>query len=438
MNKKYKFLQIFPILALSFLLSPLVKAEPVVEVIRIDGIINPISSKFIVESIQKAEEDKAECLVIQMDTPGGLMESMRSVVKEMLSAEVPVVVYVWPSGARAASAGVFVTLAAHIAAMAPGTNIGAAHPVTLGSAQDTTGAKTMMDKVTNDAAASIRSIANKRGRNAQWAEKAVRRSVSITAREALKLEVIDIVCEDLPELLRAINGRKVKLPSGQRILHTENARIERIQMNFRYRILDKISNPNIAYILLMLGIYGIFFELANPGSILPGVTGAIFLILAFFALQTLPINYAGLLLILLAVILFILETQIPSHGILTIGGVISMGLGSIMLINIQNPFLRISWTVIIPAVLITAAFFLFAVGMGLHIQRRKPTTGAEGLVGEVGVALTRIGPTGKVAIHGEIWKAVSDQKIRKGEKIVVIGVDHLQLRVSRNSLGNRE
>jgi len=322
--------------------------------------------------------------------------------------------------------------------MTPGTNIGAAHPVSLGSAQDSTGAKTMMDKLTNDAAASIRSIANKRGRNAQWAEKAVRESVSITAREALKLGVIDIVCEDLSELLRTINGRKVKLPSGQRILHTENARIERIQMNFRYRILDKISNPNIAYILLMLGIYGIFFELANPGSILPGVAGAIFLILAFFALQTLPINYAGLLLILLAIVLFILETQIPSHGILTIGGIISMGLGSIMLINVQASFLRISWGVIIPAVIATAAFFLFAVGMGLHIQRRKPTTGAEGLVGEIGVALTRIGPTGKVAIHGEIWEAVSDQKIRKGEKILVIGVNRLRLRVSRSNLGDRE
>ncbi|MCD6170640.1 MAG: nodulation protein NfeD [Candidatus Latescibacteria bacterium] len=413
-------------------------AQPLVEVIRIDGIINPISSKFIVESIQRAEEDKAECLVIQMDTPGGLMESMRSVVKEMLSARVPVLVYVWPSGARAASAGVFITLAAHIAAMTPGTNIGAAHPVSLGSAQDSTGAKTMMDKLTNDAAASIRSIANKRGRNAQWAEKAVRESVSITAREALKLGVIDIVCEDLSELLRTINGRKVKLPSGQRILHTGNARIERIQMNFRYRILDKISNPNIAYILLMLGIYGIFFELANPGSILPGVAGAIFLILAFFALQTLPINYAGLLLILLAIVLFILETQIPSHGILTIGGIISMGLGSIMLINVQASFLRISWGVIIPAVIATAAFFLFAVGMGLHIQRRKPTTGAEGLVGEIGVALTRIGPTGKVAIHGEIWEAVSDQKIRKGEKILVIGVNRLRLRVSRSNPGDRE
>ncbi len=428
---RHKFITSVLVLALVLGFSSLVRAEPVVEVIKIDGIINPISSKFMVESIQKAQEQKAECLVIQMDTPGGLMESMRSVVKEMLSAEVPVVVYVSPSGARAASAGVFITLAAHIAAMTPGTNIGAAHPVSLGSAQDTTGAKTMAEKITNDAAASIRSIANKRGRNAQWAEEAVRQSVSVTAKEALKLGVIDIVCEDLSELLRAIDGWKVKLPSGERVLHTKNARIETTRMNFRYRILDKISNPNIAYILLMLGIYGIFFELSNPGSIFPGVVGSIFLILAFFALQTLPINYAGLLLILLAIVLFILETQIPSHGILTIGGVISMGLGSIMLINIQVSFLRISWGVIIPVVVFTAAFFLFAVGMGLHIQRRKPTTGAKGLMGETGVALTRISPKGKVAIHGEIWKATSSQKIRKGEEIVVIGVKHLQLEVSR-------
>jgi membrane-bound serine protease (ClpP class) len=428
---RHKLITSVLVLALILGFSSLVRAEPVVEVIKIDGIINPISSKFMVESIQKAQERKAECLVIRMDTPGGLMESMRAVTKEMLSAQVPVVVYVSPSGARAASAGVFITLAAHIAAMTPGTNIGAAHPVSLGSAQDTTGAKTMAEKMTNDAAASIRSIANKRGRNAQWAEEAVRQSVSVTAKEALKLGVIDIVCEDLSELLRAIDGRKVKLPSGERILHTKNARIERTGMNFRYRILDKISNPNIAYILLMLGIYGIFFELSNPGSIFPGVVGSIFLILAFFALQTLPINYAGLLLILLAIVLFILETQIPSHGILTIGGVISMGLGSMMLINIQVSFLRISWGVIIPVVVFTAAFFLFAVGMGLHIQRRKPTTGAKGLMGETGVALTRISPKGKVAIHGEIWKATSSQKIRKGEEIVVIGVKHLQLEVSR-------
>ncbi len=419
------------VLALVLGFFSLVRAEPVVEVIKIDGIINPISSKFMVESIQKAQEREAECLVIQMDTPGGLMESMRAVTKEMLSAQVPVVVYVSPSGARAASAGVFITLAAHIAAMTPGTNIGAAHPVSLGSTQDTTGAKTMAEKITNDAAASIRSIANKRGRNAQWAEEAVRQSVSVTAQEALKLGVIDIVCEDLPGLLRALDGRKVKLPSGERVLHTKNAQIKRTGMNFRYRILDKISNPNIAYILLMLGIYGIFFELSNPGSIFPGVVGSIFLILAFFALQTLPINYAGLLLILLAIVLFILETQIPSYGMLTIGGVISMGLGSIMLINIQVPFLRISWGVIIPVVAVTAAFFLFAVGMGLHIQRRKPTTGAKGLMGEIGVALTRISPKGKVAIHGEIWKATTSQKIRKGEEIVVIGVSHLQLKVSR-------
>ena len=419
------------VLALVLGFFSLVRAEPVVEVIKIDGIINPISSKFMVESIQKAQEREAECLVIQMDTPGGLMESMRAVTKEMLSAQVPVVVYVSPSGARAASAGVFITLAAHIAAMTPGTNIGAAHPVSLGSTQDTTGAKTMAEKITNDAAASIRSIANKRGRNAQWAEEAVRQSVSVTAHEALKLGVIDIVCEDLPGLLRALDGRKVKLPSGERVLHTKNAQIKRTGMNFRYRILDKISNPNIAYILLMLGIYGIFFELSNPGSIFPGVVGSIFLILAFFALQTLPINYAGLLLILLAIVLFILETQIPSYGMLTIGGVISMGLGSIMLINIQVPFLRISWGVIIPVVAVTAAFFLFAVGMGLHIQRRKPTTGAKGLMGEIGVALPRISPKGKVAIHGEIWKARSRQKIRKGEEIVVIEVSHLQLKVSR-------
>ncbi|HID95227.1 MAG TPA: nodulation protein NfeD [Candidatus Latescibacteria bacterium] len=417
------------ILFSSLLLPSVAFGQAHVDVIEVDGIINPISSRFIKEAIEKATEDGAECLIIELDTPGGLMKSMRSIVKEILSSPVPIVVYVSPSGSRAGSAGVFVTLAAHVAAMAPGTNIGAAHPVTMGGVQDTTG--TMAQKITNDAVAYIKTIAEKRGRNADWAEKAVRVSASITEKEALELHVIDLICKDIRGLLDRIDGRKVDLPGGVKVLKTEGAEVRRRGMSWRYRVLDKISDPNIAYILLLLGIYGLFFELANPGAILPGVVGAIFLILAFFAFQTLPINYAGLLLILLAIVLFIAETQITSYGLLSIGGAVAMILGSMMLFNTGVPFLKVSWNIIVPAVAATVAFFLFAVGMGLRAQRRKPATGAEGLVGTTGVALTRIAPEGKVSIHGEIWRARSDEKIKKGEEVVVVGVEHLKLRVSK-------
>jgi membrane-bound serine protease (ClpP class) len=404
------------------------EARPVVHVVKVEGVINPVSADFVVKSLKEAQEAGAECLVIQLDTPGGLMESMRQIIKEILNSTIPVVVYVHPSGSRAASAGVFIAYAAHIAAMTPGTNIGAAHPVTIGASQDT--ANTMMEKVTNDAAAYIRSLAEKRGRNVDWAEKAVRESVSITEKEALELNVIDYIAPTLDSLLAMIDGREVDLDGKKKVLHTRNARIVMIEMSWRYRILDRISDPNIAYILLLLGIYGIIFELSNPGAILPGVVGVIFLILAFFAMQTLPINWAGLLLILFALVLFILEIKITSYGLLTIGGIVSMLLGSLMLFETPEPLFRVSLAVIIPAVVATAAFFLFAVGLGLRAQRRKPTTGAQGIVGEVGVAIDRLDPEGQIKIHGEIWKATCDSRVKPGDKVVVREVlDGLVLRV---------
>ena len=398
-----------------------------VNVIEINGVINPIAVKFISEAIDQSEEDGAQCLIIQMDTPGGLMDSMRSIVKKMLSAAVPTVVYVSPSGARAASAGVFITMAGHIAAMAPSTNIGAAHPVTLGSQQKEN--KAMMEKVVNDAVAQIKGIAKKRGRNVKWAEKAVRESVSITEEEALKLKVIDLVAPDLDSLLAKLDGRKVKVDSEKKILATKGVQINRSQMGWRYRFLDIISNPTIAYIMLMLGIYGIFFELSNPGAILPGVIGAIFLILAFFALQMLPINYAGLALILLGIILFIAEVKITSYGMLSVGGAVCMLLGSIMLAKDLPEYLRISMGVIIPAVLVIAGFFFFAVTMAIRARRKKPTTGVEGLIGEVGLSETVLNPEGTVSIHGELWRAECDEWIEKGERIKVVGVDNLKLKV---------
>ncbi len=403
-------------------------AQTHVNVIVVNGIVNPVADTFIGEAIGMAESDGARCLIIELDTPGGLMESMHSIKKRILAARVPVVVFVSPGGARAASAGVWITMASHIAAMTPGTHIGAAHPVTVGGGEVS---EEMGQKLVNDAVADIRALAGERGRNAEWAEEAVRQSVSITEKEALEKGVIDLVCKDIRDLLSAIDGREVKLVSGTSLLTTRDAEIRRVGMNFRDRILDAVSNPNVAYILLILGFYGLIFELSNPGSILPGVVGGICLILAFFALQTLPVNYAGLLLILFALILFIAEIKVHSFGLLTVGGVISMVLGSLMLIRTSAEFMRVSWTTIIPAVIVTVAFFAFALGMALKARLKRPTTGQEGLVGEVGTARTRLAPQGKVFVHGEYWNATGDEPIETGEAVVVVEVHGMRLTVSK-------
>jgi len=396
--------------------------------IKVDGVINPATAHYMIESITKAEEDNAEAIIIQLDTPGGLMESMRITVKKILSAKVPVIVYVAPAGSRAASAGVFITLAAHIAVMAPTTHMGAAHPVQMGEKKVD---KTMMEKILNDTVAYIKSIARKRGRNEIWAEKTVRESVSITEKEALKLHMIDFISNDVDQLLSQIDKREIKLDGKTKVLKTKGIKIKVLPMSFRYRFLDKISNPNIAYILLLLGIYGIFFELSNPGAIFPGVVGGIFLILAFFALQMLPINYAGLALILLGVIFFIAEIKVISHGLLAVGGTISVLIGSVMLIENPTQYLRISWSVILPAVIFTAIFFLFALSMAIRAHRKKPTTGKEGLVGEKGEARTDIMPEGQVFLHGEIWNAISDEPIKKGEMVKVVSTEGLKIKVEK-------
>jgi len=396
-------------------------------VVEVDGIINPATAKFITNSIDEATQQNAQCLIIELDTPGGLMESMRLIVKRMLTSTVPIIVYVAPRGARAASAGVFITMAANIAVMAPSTHIGAAHPVSLGEGKEN---KTMSEKIINDTVSYIKTIAKSRGRNVDWAEKAVTKSVSITEEEAVKLNVVDFISPDIQDLLAKVDGKVIKLEGGiTRTLQTKGVQPRSVQMSWRYRLLDIISNPTIAYILLMLGIYGVFFELSNPGAILPGVVGGIFLILAFYSLQMLPVNFAGLALILFAVILFIAEIKVMSHGLLAIGGVISLFLGSLMLIESPADYMRISLSVIIPAVLVSAAFFIFAVTMAVKARLKKPTTGTEGLVGEVGVAITPLSPEGKVSIHGEFWNAVSDQPLEKGEKVKVIGVANLRLKV---------
>ncbi len=411
-----------------FLLIPSILAAQKVFVIKIDGSINPVSADFIHQSISKAHTENATCLVIYLNTPGGLLQSTRYIVRDILEAPLPIVVYVAPAGAHAGSAGVFVTLAAHIAAMAPGTNIGAAHPVGLQGQLDTI----MSEKTTNDAAAFIRSIAAKRSRNLEWAEESVRKSLSITENEALEKKVTDLVATNLQELLEDIDGKSIVTVDGIKTLHTKHAQTQVLEMGMLERILTVLTDPNVAYILMLLGFYGILFELYNPGSILPGMVGVIALIVAFYAMQTLPINYAGLALIVFAIVLFVLEIKIVSHGMLTIGGIASLLLGSIMLIRSDSALesVRISRSVIISAVTVTTLFFLFVIGLGLKAQRAKPATGVEGMVGETGEALDILNPLGNVLVHGEIWKAESvEGQIDQGEKIRIVAVHNLKLQV---------
>ena len=400
-----------------------------VRVISISAPITPITAEFIIENIETAEDDNAACLVVEMDTPGGLDESMRDIVKSMMASKVPVVVYVHPSGARAASAGAIIAIAAHVAAMTPGTNIGAAHPVAIGGKEMD---EAMMKKAENDAVAYIRGLAAKRGRNEDWAEKAVRESISTQAEEALKENVIDLVTASLTSLLDDIDGKKVETAAGEVELKTREANVVRVEMGLRHRILTTIVNPSLAYVLMVIGMWGIFFELSNPGSIFPGVIGGISLILAFVAFQTLPINYAGLLLILLALVLFIVEIKVVSYGLLTVGGIISMLLGSVMLFDALPEGLSPSfWKVILPTVLVTAGLFILAITLAVRAHLRKPASGREGLVGEEGVASSRLDPKGKVFIHGEYWDARADETVEEGEEVQVEGMRGMILLVKK-------
>ena len=427
-----KILAAFMLACLILPAAIILSAEPEqqVLVIKVSGVINPVSSEFISRSIAKAQAMRAGALVIELDTPGGLDASMRDIVKEMTRSTVPVIVYVSPGGARAASAGAFITIASHIAAMAPGTNIGAAHPVSVGGKMDTE----MSEKATNDAAAYMRSLAERSGRNAVWAEDAVRKSVSATENEALNLKVIDLVSRDLDALLKAVDGKTVKTGDGEKVLRTANASVVTHEMGIRYKILNFITDPSVAYMLMLLGFYGLFFEMTNPGSIFPGVAGGIFLILAFYSFQTLPVNYAGLALIIFAIVLFVLEVKIVSHGLLTIGGIISMVFGSLMLFESPEPIYRISLAIIVPAALITALFFTFTFRLAYKALKRKPVTGSEGLAGLEGKATEDITKTGgMVSLHGELWSAVSDEDIEKGTDIVVVEVSGLKLHVKKKA-----
>jgi len=406
-------------------------AAPPVSLIELDGAITPITVRLLDTAIGRARTERAQALVVMLNTPGGLERSMRSMVQSILNSDVPVIVYVGPTGARAASAGVFITMAGHVAAMAPATNIGAAHPVAAGGGQMD---KEMSKKVENDAAAFARSIATERGRNVEWAERAVRSSVSATEREAVKLKVVDLVADSVPDLLAKIDGRVVKTPKGSVTLATKDAAVTSIAVGFRDRFLALITDPNVAYILMMVGMLGIFFELSTPGAILPGVLGGISLILAFFAFQSLPINWAGLLLILFGLALLVAEIKIVSHGILTIGGVVSMVLGSMMLYDAPETGLRISWLVIIPTVGAMAGLVIAAVSMGLRALYRPASTGAAGMMGQVGVVKRALDPEGQVLIDGELWQAVAeDGPVAAGEMVRVARMDGLRLTVTRSA-----
>jgi len=398
-------------------------------VLSVADVINPVTAEYITDGLRATIQQGAQALIIQLDTPGGLDKSMRLIIKDMLNSPIPTIVYVSPSGSRAASAGAFITLAAHIAAMAPGTNIGAAHPVSVGGGE---AGKEMTEKVTNDAAAYIKSIAERRGRNVQWAEKAVRESVSASETEALEQHDIDLIATDLGDLLRQLDGRKVTTPTGERVLRTEGASVQHIDMSLRQRFLSLLADPNVAYMLLMLGAAGIFFEISTPGVVLPGVIGGISLVLGLYALQLLPVNYAGLALIILAIILFLAEVKVPSYGALTIGGIISMLLGSLMLFDAPPPLPGLSLWVVVPATLLTAGFFVFLVGAVLKTFWQQPYSGREGLLHRVGVAHSPIdSKSGKVFVSGELWDAHSAEPVGKGDEVEVIGMQGLTLLVKK-------
>jgi membrane-bound serine protease (ClpP class) len=417
----------FIFLGITFLLPSFSFSQKVISINVNEG-INPSTAEFIHQGIKKAEKENAECLIINLNTPGGLLTSTREIVTNIMQSPVPVIVYVSPTGAHAGSAGVFITLSANIAAMAPGTNIGAAHPVDLQGKSDAV----MNEKVVNDAAAFLRTIAEKRARNVQWAEDAVRNSVAITEQEALDKKVINIIAINEKDLLTQVDGKQIQLESGSKILHTKNATVETLEMGFFQKVLSRISDPNIAYIIMMLGFYGLLFELFSPGAIFPGIIGVICLILAFYSMSSMPVNYAGLALIIFGIILFLLEVKVISHGMLAIGGTLSVLLGSMILFRsspVEN-FVSLSWSVIFSVTAFSVLFFLFIVTMGLRAQRAKPVSGENAMIGQTALTLTPLDPRGQVSLMGEIWSAVAlSQKIDSNQKVIVKEINELTLYV---------
>ena len=394
-----------------------------IRVVRVTGVINPTQADFIGAELDAANSSNERAFLLELDTPGGLDNSMRSIIQKILASNIPVIVYVYPSGARAASAGALITLAADFSAMAPGTNIGAAHPVSIGpgaATGDNQQAKTMQEKIVNDAVAYARSLADQRGRNSDWAEKMVRDSLSSAAQEALDLRVIDLIAADETTLLAELDGRTYLRNGQRRTLDTSNTTLRYAEMTWRQEIFNTLSDPNIAYMLLMLGILGIFFEISQPGVILPGAIGALALLLAFLGFQTLPVNYIGVLLILLAIVLFILEVKVVSYGMLTIGGLIALAFGSLIMIDSPAPYLQISRTVIATTVAVSGGFISLVLFYVVRVQKTRFVSGLEGMIGEHGQAVTDINPRGRVYVHGEYWDARAEREIAAGSEIEIV------------------
>lgn len=421
MKKTYWFLFL-----LVFIVSaPFAKAQDSGRIIalKISGAINPAVAEYITGEIGRAGENGDAFIIIEMDTPGGLDTSMRIIVKEILSSPVPVAVFVSPDGSRAASAGTFITMAGHIAAMAPGTSIGAAHPVDMsGQKMD----EHMAAKVENDAVSYIRSIAEKRRRNAHWAELAVRKSVSISETEAKQLGVIDFVAKDIKSLIMAVEETEVTTNSGTIKLNLKDRPVKTVEMTGRLHLLNALSDPNIAYMLMLIGMVGLYFELSNPGLILPGVVGAISLILALYSFQTLPINYAGLLLIVVGLVCFIAEIKIMSYGLLSVGGVVSILLGSLMLIDSDVPYAQLSRSLIFATVGVTSFIALSAVWLAVKAAKKKVVSGCEAMIGLEGEARTDLNFEGEILVQGEIWHAVSREPVERGGKVIVEAIEGLK------------
>ena len=392
----------------------------------LDGEIDPATATYVGQAVQRAESERAAALVLVLNTPGGISSSMDEMDSRLLNARVPVIVYVSPAGARADSAGLFVAQAADVVAMAPGTNIGSAHPIQAGGAN--IGGE-LEQKVVNDAVARIRSLAGSHGRNADWCERAVRESVNVGADQAVELHVADLQARDLPALLAAVDGQEVVTGAGKVVLRTKGAPLKETPMGWRLEALKALSDPNIAFILMTIGTIGLIAELYNPGAILPGIVGAISLILAFYSLQTLPINYAGVLLIILGIVLFILEIKVVSYGLLSLGGIAAMTLGALLLVKTDVPFMKVSLSVILPTVVTFGALLLTITWLAVKSRMRRPVTGAESMIGTIAVAKTDVAPRGKVFLQGELWDAVSEEPIQEGEEAEVKAVAGLTLTV---------
>lgn len=397
-----------------------------VVVLQLNGVINPISASYIVRGITEAENMKAECVIIQMDTPGGLDTSMREIVQKILNSKIPVIAYVYPKGARSASAGLFIALSSDYIDMASSTNLGAAHPVDMSG-------KSASEKITNDAAAYIRSIAEKRGRDIKWAEQAVRQSVSITETEALNKKIIDSVSNSIFELLGKLDGKKIKRLKGDIVLNVKDAEVKYIKMSGRESLFHVLGDPNVVYVLFLLGIYGLIYELAAPGFGFPGIIGAICIILALVSFGSLPVSFAGIALIILAVVLFVLEIKAPTHGALAFGGVVSLVLGSLLIFNPMMPYFRISLTVVFTMVILTTAFFILVISIGIAGLKGKVVIGVQSLIGAIGEVKVKIDPVGIVYVNNEDWSAESfdGTPVKKGEFVKVKEVKGIKLIVEQ-------